>query len=97
MFAPARLKVVEELIRCNPFSYTSKMTVEVSEAESSSVVIQEATSQMVTMQHIAHEEWLRVPHLVKGRVELQIKCIRPDMKTFILGETERSWCTNASC
>lgn len=82
--------MVEELISCNPFSTRRETTIEVSEAESSAVVVQEATSRKVTLQRIAHKEWLRVPLLVKGRMELQIKCIRPDMKNFILGETATS-------
>ena len=79
-------QVIEELLRCNPYSNRETAMIEVTVAESSGVVVQEATSRKVTLQQIAHEEWLRVPVLVKGRVELQIKCRRPDNKSFILGK-----------
>lgn len=76
------------MLRCNPYSSRETTTFEFTEAEASHVIIhKEATSRKVILQQASHEEWLRVPGPVKGRVELQIKCRRPDNKSFILGKS----------
>lgn len=80
--------MIQLLVRCCPWTEPAKAAAKLMEPEQDKLEVMEgeASSLVFSEQKIAHETWQREPGFVKGRIELQIVCSRPDGTKYHLGE-----------